>query len=165
MTVNLSQENHTEIKMIIDTWLHKDMAIIQELCSLLGKLIYVAQCCPSARLFTNRMIITLWACPDQGVTHLSEEFRKDLKWFNRFLPCTDIFKIILEEDREPISLLVNASPSGCRAVANSQAYHMLSFTHPAAGSVHMPPAGVECHSSNESVGSPVCKPTCPSPAR
>ena len=67
---------------------------------------------------TNRMLITL-----QGVTHLSEEFRKDLKWFNRFLAHTDrVF--IIHEDREPICLYVDACPSDSVVVANSQAYHM-----------------------------------------
>ena len=69
------------------------------------------------------MLITLQAYPDQGVTHLSEEFRKDLKWFNRFLPCTDSV-FIIHEDREPICLSVDACPFVCRAVANSQAYDM-----------------------------------------
>ena len=47
--VTLSQEKLMEIMMLIGTWLHKEMATIQELHSLLGKLIYVAQCCPPAR--------------------------------------------------------------------------------------------------------------------
>ena len=70
------------------------------------------------------MLITLQACPDQGVTHLSEEFKKDLKWFNRVLQCTDSVFIIHEEDREPICLSVDGCLSGCGVVANSQAYHM-----------------------------------------
>ena len=71
MTVTISQEKLMEIMILISTCLDKETATIHELRPLLGKLIYVTQCCPSARLFTNRMLITLQACPDQGVTHHS----------------------------------------------------------------------------------------------
>ena len=53
------------------------------------KVIYVAQCCAAAQLFTNRMLETTGACPLQGVSHLSTDFQKDLAWFQRLLPCTD----------------------------------------------------------------------------
>ena len=66
MTVTLPPENLTEVMDLMSSWIHKVTANIQNLRSLLGKLLYVAQCCPPALLFTNRMLQTIRACPLQG---------------------------------------------------------------------------------------------------
>ena len=58
--------------------LQKLTATLQDLRSLLSKLLYVAQCYPPARLFINRMLENLHACPYQGHTALSDDVRKDL---------------------------------------------------------------------------------------
>ena len=56
MTITLPPEKLVEIMELVHTWLHKVMATIQELRSSLGKLLYVAQCCPLALPFANRML-------------------------------------------------------------------------------------------------------------
>ena len=71
------------------------------------------------------MLLTLRACPEQGITHLSTEFKKGLAWFDRFLLRTDDGVFIIHEfDREPIYLFVDACTSGCEVVSNAEAYHM-----------------------------------------
>ena len=81
MTVTLPPEKLEEIMCLIQNWLHKETANIQELCTILGKLFYIAQYYPPAWLFTNQMLDTLQVCPVQGVIQLSVEFKKDLAWF------------------------------------------------------------------------------------
>ena len=98
---------------LVGMWLHGTTANIQDLRSLLGKPLFVAQCCPPAHLFTNRMLETLRACPLQGSTPMSPEFRKDLAWFQQYLPCTNGVYLIHEESRTPIPLYVDAWTSGC----------------------------------------------------
>ena len=58
MTVTLPPDKLQEIMDLVDAWFHKTMANIHDLMSLLGKLFFLAQCCPPARLFTNRMLET-----------------------------------------------------------------------------------------------------------
>ena len=123
MTVTLPPDKLSEIMCLVDCWGHKSTANIYDLRSLLGKLLFVAQCCPQSCLFTNRMLETLQACPLQGVVHLSPEFKKDLAWFHQYLPCTNGVFLIHEESRTPIPLFVDACTSGCGAVTSDQAYH------------------------------------------
>ena len=87
---------------------------IHDLRSLFGKLLFVAQCRPPAFLFTNRMLETLHACPLQGSIPLSPEFRKDLAWFQQYLPCTNGVFLIHEGSRIPIPLFVDACTSDVR---------------------------------------------------
>ena len=124
MRAILSQGNRGEIMSLVRTWLHKKTDTIHELHSLLGKLIYVAQFCHPTRHFTNRMVLILRECPEQGFTHLSTEFKKDLAWFEGFLRHTDGVFIIHEDNRDPICLFVDTCTSGCRAVSNAEAYCM-----------------------------------------
>ena len=73
-----------------------------------------------ACLFLNRMLDTLRQCPEQGFSTLSPEFRKDLAWFDRFLPNTDGTFIIHQDDRHMVQLY---SMSNCRALTADRAYH------------------------------------------
>ena len=84
MTVTLPPQKLAEIMDIVSSWLLKITSTLQNLRSLLGKLLYVAQCFPQARMFTNRMLEMLRACPCQGCIALSDEFRKDY-WFHPYL--------------------------------------------------------------------------------
>ena len=45
---------------------------------------------------------------EQGSFTLSPKFRKELAWFDRFLPTTDITFIIHQNDRHPVQLYINA---------------------------------------------------------
>ena len=56
MTVSLPQEKLTEIQLLVHHWSSKSTASLQDLHTLLGKLLYVSQVCPPARLFHNRML-------------------------------------------------------------------------------------------------------------
>ena len=160
MNVTRSQSKPSEIMSLTRTWLHKETATLQELHSLVGKLIYMAQCCPPARLFTNRMLITLRACPEQGAIHFLTEFRKDLMWFYIFLLRTDGIFLIHEDDKEPICLSLDACISGCRAGSHVEAYHM---EFPSISNNRACPYVIWSLGGRESVGSTVCTSACPSP--
>ena len=41
--------------------------------------------CQAARLFVNRILATLREAPEQGYVKLSDEFHKDINWFNTLL--------------------------------------------------------------------------------
>ena len=46
-----------EIGNIITTWRNKMAVNIHELCTLLGKLFFMAQCCPTVRFPLNHMLV------------------------------------------------------------------------------------------------------------
>ena len=104
MTVTIPEEKMADTMHLVNSWSHKSHTNIHELRAVLGKLFYIAQCCPPARFFVNRVSDTLRACPLTGSVPLSQGFQKDGAWFRAYLPhCNDIY-IILKEDRTPIQL-------------------------------------------------------------
>ena len=123
MTVSLPQDNLAEIQLLAHHWANKPRATLRDLRTLLGKLLYIAQVCPSARLFLNRMLDTLKQCPEQGFFTLSSEFRNDLAWFDRFLPTTDGTFLIHQDDRHLVHLYIDACMSGCGALTVGRDYH------------------------------------------
>ena len=147
---------------LVRSWLDKVTANIQDLRSLLGKLLYVVQCFPSAHLFTNRMLETLWACPLQGLIPLSDEFRKDLAWFQWYLPCTDDVFLIHEYPRTPIPLYMDAYPLRLRG-----GYHYtglpygVSIPHSPTTALHLSLRGFKCCGSYQGLGPHIHQTACP----
>ena len=52
----------------------------------MGSLLYVHKCVRPARLFVNRILATLREAPATGLIKLSQEFHRDVNWFNAYLP-------------------------------------------------------------------------------
>ena len=123
MTVSLPPDKLAEIQLLVRQWIGKAKTTLRELRTLLGKLLYVSQVCPPARLFLNRMLDTLRQCPEQGSFTISSEFRKDLAWFDHFIPTTNGMFLIHKDDRHPLHLYIDACMTGCGAITQSQAYH------------------------------------------
>ena len=61
----------------------------KELQSLLGLLLYVGKCIKYAMYFWNRMLMLLRENIHCNQICLTEEFKKDLRWFNAFLPLSN----------------------------------------------------------------------------
>ena len=77
MTVAFQHAKLEEVMTLVGYWCHRTTSIY-DLRTTLGKLFYMAQCCPPARYFMTRMLDTLRWCPLQGLITLSAEFKKDL---------------------------------------------------------------------------------------
>ena len=158
MTVTLPPEKLAEIIDLISSWLLKLMTTIKDLRSLMGKLLYVSQCCPLACLFMNRMLETLHTCPFHGCTALSDDFRKDLSWFHWYQSSTDGVFLIHKE-----SMDTPASVHGCLyyRLQDSQNYPRIScrvsFPHPSTTPLHMPPGGSQCYDSSQGLSPHVCQ--------
>ena len=112
MTVSLPQDKLAEIQLLVHHWASKPTVTLRDLCTLLGKLLYVSQVCPPARLFLNTMLDILRQCPEHGSFTLSSKFHKDLAWFDRFLPTTDGTFLIYQDDRHPVHLYIDTCMSG-----------------------------------------------------
>ena len=122
-TVSLPQNKLAEIQLLVHHWSSKPTATLRDLRTLLGKLLYVSQVCPPARLFLNRMLDTLRQCPEQGSFTLSPAFCKDLPWFDWFLPTTDGTFIIHLDYRHLVQLYIDVCMYDCGALTAGRAYH------------------------------------------
>ena len=124
MTITTLEAKLAEIGNIVADWDRKEQAKIHELCTLLGKLFFVAQCCCPAKVFRNRILGTLMACLAVGAVTLSEEFQKDLNWFATYLPTSNGVSTIHQDDRVPILLYIDACTAEAGAIYSQEAYHM-----------------------------------------
>ncbi len=124
MTMSIPPAKLKETLLLVRDWLARTSATKTQLKSILGKLFFVSQCSKPSRLFLNRMLATLRACPDQGQVLLGEEFKKDLNWFKSYLASTNgVFIIQKEEVRAPAHLYVDSSTAACGGFSGTEAYH------------------------------------------
>ena len=84
-SVSIPAEKLSVIKDLCQKWSNKTVCTKRELQSLLGSLLYVAKCIRYARFFLNRMLSLLRENFDKKSIFITEDFKKDLNWFNTFL--------------------------------------------------------------------------------
>ena len=84
-TIAIPQEKLERIHLILAEWRHKRFCSKQQLQSLLGNLLYVHKCVRPARTFVNHMLELLRQNYDKNSITLTTSFRRDLRWFDKFL--------------------------------------------------------------------------------
>ena len=84
-TISIPKEKLAEIVKLCNTWTDKTSCTKSHLQSLLGSLLYITKCVRPARFFLNRMLQVLRDNHSNGHIRLTEDFAKDLNWFNTFL--------------------------------------------------------------------------------
>ena len=67
-------------------WVDKVKTHKKALQLLAGSLLYIHKWVHPAQLFVNRVLATLREATETGPVMLTDEFNKDMAWFNRFLP-------------------------------------------------------------------------------
>ena len=67
-------------------WLSKDVASRRQLQSILGLLLYVHKCIKPECIFLNRMLELLRNSHGRQKILLTPDFKRDLRWFVKFLP-------------------------------------------------------------------------------
>ena len=86
LTISIPPEKLQSIKHMCSQWTVKNFCTKKELQSLLGSLLYVTKCIKYSRFFLNRMLSLLRENYDNNRIILTESFKRDLQWFNTFLP-------------------------------------------------------------------------------
>ena len=84
-TLSIPDDKLHQINQKCLSWGSKHKATKKQLQSLVGSLIYIHKCVKPARLFVNRILAVLKLAPDNGYINLTEDFNKDIAWFNAFL--------------------------------------------------------------------------------
>ena len=85
-TVAIPSEKLQDIKIMVKDWIGRKFCTKRQLQSLLGTLLYIHKCVKPARCFLNRMLETLRNASNPAKIFLSDDFHRDLGWFDQFLP-------------------------------------------------------------------------------
>ena len=72
----------------------------RQLQSLLGSLLYIHKCVKPARYFLNRMLGTLRGASNPARVMLSDDFQRDLAWFDKFLPSYNGISIYVHKNSD-----------------------------------------------------------------
>ena len=101
MEMRVPPEKLAEIKSEIGGWSRKSTITRKNLQSLLGKLFWVSRVVRLARIFMGRLLQQLRDMSNMGENkkvRLSDNSRKDLKWWSRYLEHFNGITMIIEED-------------------------------------------------------------------
>ena len=85
-TVSIPSEKLRQINDMVKEWITKKTCTKRQLQSLLGSLLYIHKCVKPARAFLNRMLALLRSGHATQKMDLTSDFRRDLRWFGKFLP-------------------------------------------------------------------------------
>ena len=107
----------------MENWFLKSKATKRDLQSLIGKLVFISKCVFASRIFICRMLESLRTLKAQHHRFkLSAEFKKDLKWWSKFLSIyngvTYIPKMVWEDPDMVVS--TDACLTGCGGWCSDQ---------------------------------------------
>ena len=85
-TVSIPPDKLCQICDTVGQWLGKTSCTKRQLQSILGMLLYVHKCVKPAHAFLNRMLALLRSGHTGQKITLTHEFKRDLRWFDKFLP-------------------------------------------------------------------------------
>ena len=115
-TMEVTGERLSEISDLISEWLSKVKSTKRELQSLIGKLVFICKCVFSSRIFICRMLDTLRTLRAQHHRfRITQEFRKDLLWWFKFLKVYNGTTYIPEMSwkKPDVLLSTDACLTGC----------------------------------------------------
>ena len=125
-SLRIPDDKLAEVNQKCTKWASKHTATKKQLQSLVGSLIYIHKCVKPARLFVNRILATLREAPERGCIHLSQEFKKDIAWFNSFLVQFNGRTFYSKGIIQPVTnIFLDASLIGLGGVWNQQVYQCL----------------------------------------
>ena len=84
-TIAIPEDKMRCIKAMLQEWKSKAFASRQQLQSLLGNLLYIHKCVKLAHTFVNRMLQLLRDNYDKNYISLTHDFRRNLRWFVKFV--------------------------------------------------------------------------------
>ena len=126
MTMSVPPSRLAEITSLLASWRIRKSCTKTALQSLVGKLMFVAKCVRQSRIFVSRILDVLRSI--QSPTHhvrLTAEFRKDIRWWQLFLPLYDGVSVI---PTSPWSapdevFATDACLSGCGGLSSTEYFH------------------------------------------
>ena len=112
---------------LLPKWLAKKSATKTELQSLIGKLAFVSKCVRPGRLFLTRILDTLRSLRrNHHRVKLSAEFRKDIRWWMRFIDVYNGVSLIPTQlwSAPDSTFSTDACLTGCSGMSSEQYFHV-----------------------------------------
>ena len=130
MNMSIPLEKLNQTRALVFSWLFKSHATLKDLQSLLGKLNFVGACVKSSRVFVNRILNWLRQCYSDDM-HTScmfkipEDVKKDLFWWNQFLPIYNGISLIDHGSWSEPDLIFSSDSclSGCGGFLENKYFH------------------------------------------
>ena len=118
MTMSVPPDKLAELKEEIEHWRKKSTAAKKPLQSLLGKLFWVSKVVQHSRTFMGRLLAQLREMsgkPDNMKVKLSEDCRKDILWWSKFIKMYNGITMIENDDavKLPLSQLLDTPFAVC----------------------------------------------------
>ena len=143
MTMSVPPSRLAEITSLLASWRIRKSCTKTALQSLVGKLMFVAKCVRQSQIFVSRILDVLRSI--QSPTHhvrLTAEFRKDIRWWQLFLPLYNGVSVIPTSPwSAPVEVFAtDACLSGCGGLSSTEYFHspFPSFVSSVCSAIHHP---------------------------
>ena len=108
MTLEVSEHRMIELAELLEVWNGKQKCNKKQMQSLIGKLSFVTNCVRGGRIFISRLIDCLKEFSDKEYRCIGQETKKDISWWQKFLPTFNGVSMLWLYDRmQPNSLLAS----------------------------------------------------------
>ena len=126
MTIGITDKRKAEICAELETWRFKIYTTRRELETLVGKLQFIGNCVRSGRLFVSRLLQLMKGMDRVQTYEVSNEARKDIKWWALFLPQYSGTSVMWMLDCQKVDeeLAVDACLQGAGGVSANQYYRL-----------------------------------------
>ena len=122
-TVSIPDDKLRQINDTVKEWQGRSRCSKRQLQSLLGQLLYIHKCVHPARTFLNRTFELLHQNYDASTITLTHAFKRDLRWFTRFLQQYNRVSMYTHR-RVDHMVEVDACLDGLGAVWKNYVYHL-----------------------------------------
>ena len=124
-TISVPASRMVEIISLVEEWKTKVNSTKVELQSLIGKLQFITKCVRQSRIFLNRLLDTLRSMSSRRKIKLSESFRKDLRWWSKFVDQFNGVSYIppLIWAEPDVSFSTDSCLVGCGGLCDRQYFH------------------------------------------
>ena len=122
-TVAIPPDKLRQISDMVEEWRQAKFCSRRQLQSLLGNLLYVQKCVKHSRIFLNRMLELLRQNYDKNSITLTQDFKRDLRWFHKFLTTYNGVSYFQHARADEI-LELDACLAGLGGRWGSKVYHL-----------------------------------------
>ena len=125
MTISVTPVRVVEIKDLLTMWKNKKSFSKADIRSLLGKLCSIIKCVRQSRVFINRLLGELRAFTTEKHSLVSEDLKKDVRWWFLFMEKYNGVSIIppIEWMAPDVIFTTDSTLTGCGGLTDSEYFH------------------------------------------
>ena len=128
LSITIPQEKLDDLLLETQRWLTKTCATRQQIQSLAGRLNHISLCVRPARKFMGRILAALREATEQTSVTLSNEFKRDIKWFCEFARAAN-GRRMLEPNLPCMTIECDACLTGAGGFSSTNFYSTIFPSH------------------------------------